>query len=161
MTQEKITNNGFWPDLSLQEFAEGYRVPQDSREAMQINVLRQSAIKVNEALESVARLFKQEGFATFYDWLAGNPAQSQEKIDGKPVAEHLYLAAVYNLAKAKTVKRLRQLQASRPSESEALATDHEEQFFLDEHHQVVTALLRRLDPEKKAASHYGTYIELI
>lgn len=150
-----LVNDRFWPDVPIRDWVEGYRIPLDGREQGVKPVLLAAMLDANDALKPAKAAAKAAGYATLADYSSAHP---EEVLDGQPEVQILYFAAVFNLAKAKTLKRL-QVQNRRPlQETETLATDNTEGYFLDESQNAVGRILERMAPAAEASTRFGIYV---
>jgi hypothetical protein len=153
-----LTNDGFWPDVSVRSVFEGYRLQTDGRDQMLIRVLLESMVDTNDALKSAKTQAQAAGFATLAAYAASVP---EDVVNGEPVTNTLYLAALGNLVKARFVKR-RQDQQRRPvPETETQGSDNTEAYFLDEHQNAVARLLNRMAPGATNQTNFGVYVASI
>lgn len=153
-----LENDGFWPDVEGRAFVEGYRLQSDVKEAWLTTVLTQAMIDTNDALAAAKAQAIADGYATLAAWSTAHPA---EVLNGQQVAELLYLAAVFNLGKAKTIKANQAQQRRPPNESETTASGDLNTHFLDEHQNAVYRLYARLAPTVPATSNSGVYCTLL
>ncbi|TLX52037.1 hypothetical protein CWC31_02490 [Pseudoalteromonas ruthenica] len=87
-----IANNGFYPAVSVQQFAELYHVPSSYREAMVVDVLTHQVHALNAALERDYVLHWEQ-----YPSLAEVPS---EHINGQSALVYYYIKALSCFAKA-------------------------------------------------------------
>lgn len=150
-----LENDGFWPPVPVRALVDAWRVPPDSRDGLLVSVLIDSILDTNEAVAEARAKAEADGYATLAAYAAAHPA---DVLAGQAVAERLYLSAVYNLAKARSIKRLQSTARRAVQETEALAGDNTEQYFLDEHQNAVARLLGRMAPGKARPTNSGVYV---
>jgi hypothetical protein len=156
--ETSFANDGFWPDVVVRDWVEGWRIPMDAKDAMLGQCLLQSVIDTNDALKTAKAAAVALADATLADY--AKSSYPNEVINTQSVLETLYLSAVGSLAKAKTIKRLQAQQRRTTQETEALAADNTEQYFLDEHQNAVGRILQRMTAEQ-GKSNFGVYVAAI
>lgn len=134
-------SGGFWPDVSARAWMEGWRIPSDAKDAMLAQCLLQSIIETNAALETVKSLVSKLGFNCFEDYIDEN--YPDDTINDIPELKTLYLSAVGNLAKAKTLIRLQSVRRKQTQETEINATESTEFYFLDEYQNSVSQIFNK------------------
>ena len=150
-----LANDGFWPAVPVRALVEAYRVPSDARDGMLAAVLSQAMLDTNDAVAVGRAAALAAGYGTLADYALAHP---DDAIAGLPVVEMLYLSAVYNLGKAKSIKRLQSVVRRAVPEVETLGSDNTEQYFLDEHQNAVARLLNRLAPAGARPTNSGVYV---
>lgn len=88
-----LTNDGFWPDLSLSEFQRQRSIPPTLHETTVTQALLAAVAEINDALVEVVRAKKSAGFTT-----AGSVPGPE--MDGDNALTARYKKAVYARAKA-------------------------------------------------------------
>lgn len=88
-----LTNDGFWPDLSLSEFQRQRSIPPTLHETTVTQALLAAVAEINGALVEVVRAKKNAGFTT-----AGSVPGPE--MDGDNALTARYKKAVYARAKA-------------------------------------------------------------
>lgn len=153
-----LSNNGFWPDVAVRPLVDSYRVPSDARDGLLVETLTHSMLETNKALREAQKQAVANGYAALDAYAAAHP---DDVIAGQPVAHTLYFGAVYHLAKAKSVKRL-QTVARRPvPETETLASDSTEQYFLDQHQTCLAGLLELMADTGTQQTEFGVYVSSV
>lgn len=150
-----LENNGFWPDVAVRTLAESYRVPHDARDGMMVDMLIQAMIETNKAAAPARDAAVAQGCARLADYADAHP---EGMIAGQHQAHHAYLGAVYNLAKARTVKLLQTLVRRPVQEAEANASDNTEQHFLDRHQTALANLLDVMVPGSAHQADFGVHV---
>ncbi len=153
-----LANDGFWPAVPVRALVDSYRVPSDARDGMLNTILTLAMLDTNDATTEGRTAAIAAGFGTLADYAAAHP---DDVLAGQPVVEILYLSAVYNLAKAKSIKRLQSTVRRAVAETETQASDNTEQYFLDEHQNAVARLLNRLAPAGARPTNSGVYVGTI
>ena len=98
--RDRITNDAFWPDVSLAEAREALRTDGTVIDPRLRHALITAMIETARDLTQYKHDRLAEGYATLTD-VPG------EQIDGVPLVQHSYLRAVYCYAKADLIERLR------------------------------------------------------
>ncbi|EPL4151281.1 MULTISPECIES: head completion/stabilization protein [Klebsiella pneumoniae complex] len=89
----RLTNDGFWPDLSVKDFQSQRTIPADIDAATIRQALLTAAGEINDDLVNVADRYQDEGYAS-----AGEVPGIE--IDGENLLCARYCKAVYARAKA-------------------------------------------------------------
>jgi len=131
---DTISNDGFWPDISLLHAREVMRLDGKVTDGRLRHALITAIVEVDRDLSG---------------WRASRQAQGIERledvtgrmIDGKPMPLHCYLRAVYSLAKADLIERMADFDLAKGGETTVSAL----QDSPDEHRRdaswAITALL--------------------
>lgn len=121
------------------------------------SVLVQAMIDTNKALRPAKAAAIGAGFGSLADWIDANPG---DVIAGEPLALECYLSAVYNLAKAATVKPLAALQrrAGSTNEDAAIAADSYDSYFRDQAQSAIASLLDIFEPDAPHATDSGVFV---
>jgi hypothetical protein len=115
----------------VRTWIEGWRIPMDAKDAMLSQCLLQAVIDTNDALKPARALAIADDLDSLEAWIYANAPD--ETLNDISVLETLYLSAVGNLGKAKTIRRL-QAQIRKPqAETETQASENTEGYFLDEY----------------------------
>ncbi|SMF96136.1 Phage head completion protein (GPL) [Methylomagnum ishizawai] len=150
-----LENNGFWPDVAVRTLVESYRVPSDGRDGLPVDTLIQAMIETNKAAAPARDAAVAQGCASLADYADAHP---EGMIAGHHQARHAYLSAVYNLAKARTIKPL-QVLARRPiPETETNASEDTERHFLDRHQTALANLLDLMVPGSAHQADFGVHV---
>ena len=122
-TEITITNDGWFPDLSMDEFLRDYRVPGDYAEDMVRSQLALSVSEINDNLEG----WRLDQEAAGYTNLTGIPAPV---IDGISKHERLYRRAVFCRAKAELLMQFATMTRKDTAENTAKEAPETEDKFL-------------------------------
>lgn len=101
VSTEVITNNGFFPDVSIAIFQQSYRLPLDYSVDVIKRELIMSIAHTNKELsewresQTVSTLAEVDGY---------------NEIDGEHLLTHFYLSAVYSHAKAELINNFSTMQ---------------------------------------------------
>jgi hypothetical protein len=101
-TAEAITNNGFFPDLTLLELAVNYRVPNEYEIEVIKDRLITAMIDVNTQLIPV-----RDDVSAYYPTLASYCAVHSDQIDGVEVLISKYKEAVFSYARSFLLQRVK------------------------------------------------------
>lgn len=153
-----LSNNGFLPDVAVRPLDESYRVPSDMRGGLLVDTLIQAMIETNKAARPAQSAAALAGYATLAEYADAHP---EDVIAGNHQAHHSYLSAVYNLAKARTIKPLQTLVRRPLPETETNASDNSEQYFLDRHQTALAALLDLMAPGSVHQGDFGVHVAAV
>jgi hypothetical protein len=93
----EIKNDGFWPDIDIDDFLQTEEVPKEQYNSEAIKLYLKSAIRhTNEDLTQLKSALKAIGVAVFADYAEDN---SDDSIDEQPALSFYYQHAVYCYAK--------------------------------------------------------------
>ena len=106
---QTVTNDGFYPDLIVQEFRDMMRADKSIALDRVIAVLTQSVISINRELIGWRQNITEATLAEV----------SSPVINGKTELVHLYIAAVYNLAKALLIENYRDYDSTKSGHDKA------------------------------------------
>jgi len=95
-TSADITNDGFWPTLSVGELMSKYRIPAEYADDTIIWGLTLALVNVNMALEPVKADIVALGFVSLTAYTTAHP----HVINSNPLLDTLYKHAVFSRAKA-------------------------------------------------------------
>ncbi|BBL73976.1 head completion/stabilization protein [Methylomagnum ishizawai] len=163
-----INNDGFWPDVDVRTWIEAHRLPAEYQDALILECLRTAMVEVNRDL----RECKTAAIALGHDRLVADPAINDsdlvtwaeahpELIDGEPVVAVLYRNAVYNLAKAKALRRFATIDRRPVAENEAKSAPDTEAYFLDEAQQNLGGIQMRMLLGNPGKTNHGVYVALL
>jgi hypothetical protein len=156
---QDLENDGFWPAVPVANFVNGYRVSLDYREELIRQVLIAAMLASNKALRPAAEAAKAAGAADLATYCEDNPDAT---IGGDPLAQVLYLQAVYAHAKGATIKPLTNLQRRTTGEETAAnAADAHEAHWQDAHQAAISGLLDIFIPTQIHGTSHGVYAALI
>lgn len=122
-TGDSLINDGFFPDLSLDEFLRDYRLPGDYAAEMVKSHVALAMIDVNNNLEDWRLDQETAGFTT----LADIPAP---QIDGVSTLVRLYRRAVFCRAKAELLMQFATVTRREAGENSAKEAPETEDLFL-------------------------------
>lgn len=127
-----ITNDGFWPDINVAEFASSTRLDGTvSPERMRFS-LTQAMIRVNHELNMWKRSQTPQ-----YLSLSLVPA---ETIGGVSTLQHLYLQAVYSEARALLTEHYRDFDSTKSTEQRARTLEPQIDAYRAEVRQAISQL---------------------
>ncbi|MEY1238752.1 head completion/stabilization protein [Providencia manganoxydans] len=89
----EITNDGFWPDINLEDFQKQRQVPADLNNDLLTDALLASVAEINLSLESLKKQLMSKGYSTASD-APGAKANGQNALCAQ------YKKALYARAKA-------------------------------------------------------------
>ncbi|WP_102794286.1 head completion/stabilization protein [Bowmanella denitrificans] len=126
-----LANDDFYPDISLGDFQQQYRVATDFSQAMVEQCLLLAMIEINTRLTSHKQSWQTAGI---YD-LDDAPNQP---IDGAFTT--LYLAAVYHWAKAEVMRRMPTVTDRKTSDTTGEKAEKNEDWYRQQADQYVRQL---------------------
>jgi hypothetical protein len=153
-----FTSDGFWPDVVVRDWMEGWRIPSDAKDSMLGQALLGAIIDTIDALTAARDTATALGYENLDDYAAAR--FESDTVNDIPVLETLYLQAVGNLAKARVLRR-QQAQQRRPADDkEMLAADLGENYFQNEYQNAVGRILKRM-LGSVASTNFGIHVSAI
>lgn len=128
-----LANDGFFPDLSLREFQEVYRVPAEFKQEMIESKLRAAVIECNGILQE-----KKTEWLVSFTTLAG---VSADEIGSKNILVEHYKAAVFCKAKAKLLREFATVNRRQEAENLAKESETAEDDYLTQANRAIRRLL--------------------
>ena len=157
-TLPPIVNDGFWPDVSLADLLNNYRIPSNYADGVIKMGLLEALKNVNESLKKVkAQIMLTHATFELYN------ADNSEQLDGIEVMEMRYKHAVYSHAKAFLLgKQFKTVNRTEVAENEAKESRETYQEWMDESQKEIAFLIARFLPdEDHVLSSSGIYVGLI
>lgn len=157
-TLPPITNDGFWPDVSLADLLNNYRIPSGYADGVIKMGLLEALKNVNESLKAVkAKIMLIHATLALYN------ADNSEKLDDVEVLEMRYKHAVYSHAKAFLLgKQFKTVNRTEVAENEAKESKETYQDWMDESQKEIAFFMARFLPdEEQVPANAGVYVGLI
>lgn len=151
-----FANDGFWPDVPARPAIEAYRLQPDGRTEMVRTLILEAIVETNSSLRYARQAVRAAGHQSLEDWDEAFPDLT---VDDAPIADQLYLSAVYSLAKARAVRRLAATARAPATADQGAGTDATEAGFLDQHQNALGQLLALLTGS--GARDFGVYMALL
>jgi len=129
-----LQNDGFFPDISLGEFQEFYRVPAEYKQELVEHHTRQAMDDCNEQLLVKKAEWIEQSFLTL-------ESVSDKELGGKNVKIEQYKRAVYNRAMGLMVLAFATLNRRAEAENLAKESDDTFQHFMAESSRSIRRLL--------------------
>ncbi len=119
---EELTNNGFFPDLSLGDFIRDYRIPIEYEKESLVHHLTMAMLDVNKQLSSRVKSWTASG--------AHELAEVEQETMGevKALVEH-YKRACFASAKARMLKLFESMVQKAEAENSAKSSDDTYQYW--------------------------------
>jgi hypothetical protein len=156
-TAAAVTNDGFWPNLTLADLMNNYRIPSEYADGVIQTGLNLALINVNLKLASVKAKLVLDGYATLAAYTTAHP----EALNGKQVLEELYKHAVYARAKAGLLMQFATINRRPQAENQAKEGDDMETYWLDESQAAIAEFFRRFLPAELVLSNANTLAVLL
>ncbi|MDG9666735.1 head completion/stabilization protein [Hahella sp. CR1] len=129
-----LTNDGFFPDLSLSEFQRVYRIPAEYHGDMVAAHVRQAMLDINFSLAMRKAEWLSSGVASLAE-------ANGEQLDGHNVLVLYYLRAVSCRAKASLLNAFATMNRRAQAENLAKESDEAEQSLLSDSVRALRRLL--------------------
>jgi hypothetical protein len=156
-TAAAVTNDGFWPNLTLADLMNNYRIPSEYADGVIQTGLSLALINVNQKLASVKAKLILDGYATLAAYTTAHP----EALNGKQVLEELYKHAVYARAKAGLLMQFAAINRRPQAENQAKEGDDMETYWLDESQAAIAEFFRRFLPAELVLSNANALAVLL
>ena len=152
-----ITNDGFYPNVSVKEFIDAYRIPaQYDAPATQNGVLH-SVINVNSQLVAL----KAACVALSYSTLLAYASAHSELINGSEVLISLYKKAVFCYAKAFLSQQFDTMNPIKADRTESPDSINPHEIWLREADNALAAMLQRVSVSVGNGGLSGFYAGLL
>jgi hypothetical protein len=155
-TAAPVANDGFWPDLSLSDLMDRYRIPSEYANDTISWGLSLALVRVNEQLDRAKNNVLTMPFETFDAYL-----ESMTILYGKPALTVHYEHAVYSYAKAFLLQQFSTMNRRKEAVNEAKESAETEQYWLDESKKSVAAIMRKFFPGEEHSTKANFYVELM
>lgn len=157
-TAAAITNDGFWPDLSIADLLNNYRVPAEYADAVISTGLLMAIVRVNDALYPVKEAVVSLGFSTFATYVAVHHPLSVNSINVLTINYH---NAVHTRAKAGLLQQFNSMNRKPNAENAAKESETTEQYWLDESQLSIKALFDAVLPDAGVLSCANVHVSLL
>jgi hypothetical protein len=147
-TAAAVTNDGFWPNLTLADLLNNYRIPSEYVDGVIQTGLSMALINVNQKLVSVKAKLVLDGYASLTAYTTAHP----EALNGKQVLDELYKHAVYTRAKASLLMQFASINRRPQAENQTKEGDDMETYWLDESQAAIAEFFRRFLPAEPVLS---------
>lgn len=156
-TADAITNDGFWPALTLADLLNKYRIPSEYADDVIKTGLLMAMIRVNEKLAPVKKALQDLGYTT----LASYSLANAKLIAGVDVMLTEYQNAVFCRAKAGLLKQFETLNRRPQAENAAKESDNTEQYWLDESQASIKAFFTAVLPDETVLTKANAHVVLL
>jgi Phage head completion protein (GPL) len=133
--ETELENDGFFPDISLGELQEVYRVPAEYKQELVEHHTRQAMDDCNEQLLVKKTEWIEEGFESLED-------VSDAELGGKPVKIEQYKRAVFNRAMGLMILSFATLNRRAEAENLAKESDDTFQHYMAESRRSIRRILQ-------------------
>lgn len=147
-TAAPVANDGFWPDLSLSDLMNRYRIPSEYADDTISWGLSLALVRVNEQLDRAKKA------------VLGMPFETLEASSAAALNVH-YEHAVYSYAKAFLLQQFSTMNRRKEAVNEAKESAETEQYWLDESQKSVAAILRHFVPGEDHSTKANFFVGLI
>ena len=149
-----ISNDGFYPDLAIEDLMAAYRIPSEYVAEVIIDRLMLAMIEVNQQLKPVKTFL----LLTYPD-LAHYCTANSEQIGGMEITVKKYQEAVFSYAKALLLQQFRTM--NRKAEAENLSKDsmENEHYWLKQSANAVLWFFDKFLQTKKPRLNYEPYFD--
>ncbi|POZ49897.1 head completion/stabilization protein [Methylovulum psychrotolerans] len=141
-TAQAVTNDGFWPDLTVGDLVDDYRIPTEYADAVVLMGLKAAMVFCNKEL-AAAKL----AIIGDYDTLALYCAANSSQIDGDEVLHFYYVHAVCCYAKAFLLQQFNSLNRKPNAENAAKEAPQTEEYWMQQCWVAINNLLGSVLPE--------------
>jgi len=156
-TAAPFINDGFWPDLSLGDLMNRYRIPAEYADETIQWGLTLAVTNVNLDLEAVKTQIQALGHATLNAYNTAAPKQ----LNGVYVTVIRYQQAVFSLAKAFLLQQFNSLNRKPEAENAAKEANETEQWWRDQSQQAVAELFALILPNQPVSANANVHVALI
>jgi hypothetical protein len=156
-TAAAVANDGFWPNLTLADLMNNYRIPSEYADGVIQTGLNMALINVNLKLANIKAKLVLDGYASLAAYTTAHP----EALNGKQVLEELYKHAVYARAKAGLLMQFASVNRRPQAENQAKEGQDMETHWLDESQAAIAEFYRRFLPTEAMPSKANTLAVLI
>ncbi|MEZ6853137.1 head completion/stabilization protein [Halodesulfovibrio aestuarii] len=133
-----VQNDGFWPEISVAEFQEIYRLPRDYAEPLLVNHLKLGVVWANRQLAE----WKREVIMRGHGSLASMPEDEQGGALGDETTALLhYKRAVFSYAKALLLPQFATINRREAARNEARESEETTENFLAYAEQAIADFL--------------------
>ena len=155
-----IANDGYFPDLSMAEFMDKYRIPAEYDNAVISQGLSLGMVRTNDFLQEVKKKLYVDDTCNFSDFLDAHPNYA---VNGEDWALFEYKHAVFCRAKAFLLEQFSSLNRRKDAENEAKESPAMEAFWLNESKKSIFNLQAKYLSKHKESTTANTdlYISLI
>jgi hypothetical protein len=152
-----VTNDGFWPDLSLGDLMSKYRIPPEYDDNVIKTGVMLAIVRVNSLLTPVKLAVLAMPYQTFVEYVA---ARQPYAVDGAAVLQLYYENAVSARAKAVLLKQFNSL--NRKPGADNNEGEDGEQYWLDESQTSIKALFNAVLPlDVSVSGKAGVYAGML
>ena len=157
-TAVHISNDGFWPDVSVGDLLNNYRIPSEYTDGVTKTGLIMSLTHINQALKAVKDAVLLIPLNTLEEYCDANV----NEINGLPVLITHYKHAVYCRAKADLLKQFNSLNRKPNAENAAKESDDQQDYWLDQSQASIKAIFTQVLPDDTSVSSMANvHISLI
>lgn len=153
-TAAPFVNDGFWPDLSLAELMDKYRIPAEYADETIKWGLTLALVNVNLELEAVKAAIVLTGSNTLAAYNTAHP----HPINGVELLVIQYNHAVYSRAKAWLLQQFNSMNRKVVAEAAMKEAPETEQYWLDESAKAIRQLFAKFLPLEVKTANHGVHV---
>lgn len=152
-----VANDGFWPDLTVGDLLNDYRIPPEYADNVILMGLVLAMVRVNEQLDKVKAQLELSGYADLAAYTSANP----DDINGQPVLSIEYKNAVFCRAKAGLLQQFNSLNRKENAENAAKEAPETERYWLDRSQKSIKALFTEVLPDEIVLANANAHVALL
>lgn len=156
-TAAPFVNDGFWPDLSIGDLMDKYRIPSEYADDTIQWGLTLAVVNVNLELEPVKAEIIALGHASLSDYNAAQP----EPLNSEQVTNIHYQHAVYSYAKAYLLQQFNTMNRRDNAANAAKEAPETEQYWQDQSARAVQKLFAKFLPTEFKPATALAHVALI
>lgn len=156
-TAAAFVNDGFWPDLSVADLMDKYRVPAEYADDTIKWGLTLAMVNVNLDLEPVKAAIVLLGYASLSAYNTANP----NTLNSEQVTALHYQHAVYAFAKAQLLQQFNSMNRRDNAAAAAKESPDTEHYWLNQSAKAVQTLFAKFLPLEPKTATAGTHVALL
>jgi hypothetical protein len=156
-TAAPIANDGFWPDLSVGELVNNYRIPPEYADKVIETGLVAGMININNRLERVKSALSTAGSSSLEAYTNAH----DDSINDEPLLITCYKNACYSWAKHWLLWQFNSLNRKQDAENAAKEAPEMAQFWLDEAQANIATLFHAILPDVEVSTKASVFVGLM
>ncbi len=156
-TNAQVQNDGFWPDLMIDELLSQYRIPSEYADDVVRQGLLLSMLHVNESLLPVEAALKAMDYCNLMQYAR----DMEHPVNDVYPSETRYKHAVFSRAKAFLLQQFNTLNHRSQAENIGKESVDTEQYWLDQSQAEIRFFFGRVLPEQHTPAQFGFHASLI
>ena len=152
-----ITNDGFWPEISMSELMSSYRIPSEYADDVIKTGLTMAIVRVNEILRRARTFSISLGFdtAVTFDGIDDSEVGSAQAVILN------YNHAVFCRAKAGLLMQFNSLNRNKNAINEGKESESTQDYWLGESNAAIKAVYDEIMPENTVMSNGNGFVVMI